>query len=382
MRDSWKTPPEETPQDAPPMDTAKPPRTLDSFRVSHADTLGMSWKDIDALRPPFVIDHFIRQGELMLLGAESKSRKSWLAQDAAFCVASGVPWLADEDGKNGFSTARASVHVVDLELNKSEMRFRFAKARGNRFAEDPTGAEKVTERIHSYSLDGMNVADILPLLEELKAKVHPGDLVIVDCLYRLVPDGNEVTPLAAMLETLKRFVGETQCAMILVDHFRKAGDEKARNRFAGSFVKQASASTLVAIEVSAEDMLVMSVDARTFHGLPTVYARFNLDSYAFNRVPEEEIAAAKEGKREAEYHSWIVQVWKSRSLDYAASYRDAAEKWGVQRQGAIPRFKKLQASQLVDRIETKSGQALTFKLTASGKEVVAKGLKLHPSCTQ
>lgn len=370
--------PEAQPQDTPPKGTAKPPRPLDSFLVSHKDTLGMSWQEIDALRPPFVIDHFIRQGELMLLGAESKSRKSWLAQDAAFCVASGFPWLADEDGRNGFTTARACVHVIDLELNPSEMRFRFAKARGNRFSDDTKGAAEVTERVFSYSLDGMNVMDIVPRIEELKARVHPGDLVIVDCLYRLVPDGNEVAPLAAMLETLKRFAGETQCAMILVDHFRKAGDEKARNRFAGSFVKQASASTLVAIEVSAEDMLVMNIDARTFHGLPTVHAKFNLETYAFNRVPDEEIAAAKEEKRQGENHAWIVQVWKSRALDYAASFADAAEKWGVQRQGATPRFKKLLAAQLVDRIEPRKGQAVTFKLTPTGKEIVSKALNLHP----
>jgi hypothetical protein len=370
--------PEPDPQDTPPKDTAKPPRTLDTFRVSHADTLGMTWKEIDALRPPFVIDHFIRQGELLLLGAESKSRKSWLAQDAAFCVASGLPWLADENGKHGFTTARASVHVVDLELNPSEMRFRFAKARGNRFADNSKGAAEVTERIHSYSLDGMNVADILPRIEELKPRVAPGDLVIVDCLYRLVPDGNEVTPLAAMLETLKRFAAETQCGMILVDHFRKAGDEKARNRFAGSFVKQASASTLVAIEVSLDDLLVMSIDARTFHGLPTVHARFNLDTYAFNRVPDEEIAAAKEEKRQADSHAAIIQVWKSRALDYAASNGDGAAKWSISTQGAVGRFKKLQAAQLVDRIEPPKGGAVTYKLTASGKEVVAKAMNLHP----
>jgi AAA domain len=361
-----------------PQDAKKAPRTLDSFIVSHADTLGMSWNEIDALRPPFVIDHFIRQGELMLLGAESKSRKSWLAQDAAFCVAAGMPWLADENGRNGFTTARASVHVVDLELNPSEMRFRFAKARGNRFADDAKGAAEVTERVHSYSLDGMNVTDTMPLLEELETRVQPGDLVILDCLYRLVPDGNEVAPLAAMLETLKRFAAGTQSGMILVDHFRKAGDEKARNRFAGSFVKQASASTLVAIEVSADDLLVMNIDARTFHGLPTVHAKFNLETYAFNRVPDEEIAAAKEAKRQADTYAWIVQIWKSRSLDYLASNLDAVEKWGGSRQGATKRFDRLQAAQLVERIEPPKGGAVTYKLTADGKEVVAKALQLHP----
>lgn len=356
----------------------KPARTLDSFAVSHGDTLGMSWKEIDALRPPFVIDQFIRRGELMLLGAESKSRKSWLAQDAGFSVACGTPWLADEDGNHGLATAKACVHVIDLELNPSEMRFRFAKARGNRFQHDAQAAQEVTARFFSYSLDGLNVKDVLPHIEQLRAKAQPGDLVIVDCFYRLVPDGNEAHDVAIMLETLKRFTAETKCGMILVDHFRKAGDEKARNRFAGSFVKQASASTLVAIEVTG-DTLVMSIDARTFHGLPQVYAKFNLDTYAFNRVPEEEIAAAKASKKQAEMDSYIIQIWKSRALDYAAPYAVAEMAWGISRQGCTARFKKLEEAELIRKIPpTTKGGANSFALTELGKEVLVDALKLHP----
>jgi len=345
-------------------------KDLAAFLVSHRDTLGMSWKEIDALRPPFVIDHFIRQGELLLLGAESKSRKSWLAQDAAFCVAGGLPWLADEEGKNGFTTARAAVHVVDLELNPSEMRFRFAKARSNRFADNPKGAEEVTERVHSYSLDGMNVTDIMPMIGALKATVRRGDLVIVDCLYRLVPDGNEVAPLSAMLETLKRFAGETQCAIILVDHFRKAGDEKARNRFAGSFVKQASASTLVAIEVIADDVLVLNIDARTFHGCPKVHARFNLDTYAFNRLPEIEVAMAKANRTQAVAEGWILQLWKDHPEEAPIGAADAAVRWEVRRQTATPRLGKLVSRGWLTEKKHGHGKATTWQLTPDGLEII------------
>ena len=265
---------------------AKPARKrLADYLVNHSDTLGMSWQEIDALRPPIIIDGFLRWGEVLLLGAESKSRKSWLTQDAGFAVAAGLPWLADENGAHGFTTAQARVHVFDLELNPAEMRYRFAKARNNRFAESPDEAAAMTSRIAAYSFDGQNFSEIMQRLEELKTTVEPGDLVIVDCLYRLCPDGNEVGPLAAILETLKRFASETRAGVILVDHFRKAGDDKARNRFAGSFVKQASASTLVAIEVTAADVLVLNIDARTFHGCNKVHARFNPETYAFTACP-------------------------------------------------------------------------------------------------
>jgi len=362
---------------------AQPPpkperRPLAAFLVNHADTLGMSWQEIDGLRPPFVIDGFVRRGEVLLLGAESKSRKSWLAQDAGFAVAAGSPWLADGDGENGFTTAQGNVHVIDLELNPGEMRYRFAKARGNRFADCPKVAAAVTSKVAAYSLDGLNVADILPLLEELKGTVQPGDLVIVDCLYRLCPDGNDVVPLAAILETVKRFASDTQAGVILVDHFRKAGDDKARNRFNGSFVKQASASTLVAVEVTADDMLVLNIDARTFYGCGKVHARFNLDNYTFERIPDADIEAARQSKVKAEAEGWILAIWKSRQLGYHATAADGVEKWKLTRQAASNRFKKLETAGFVARAESQAGQSVKWVLTTEGGEMVKTALNLHP----
>ncbi len=388
--DAWKSPPIDEPEANPhgeaspfndePQPEAKTERKpLSAFLVDHGDTIGMTWQEIDNIRPPAIIEGFLRRGEVMLLGAESKSRKSWLTQDAGFCVAAGIPWLADDDGLNGFQTTQGRVHVLDLELNPSEMRYRFAKARGNRFIGDDEAQARLTRNIAAYSFDGMNVCDLTPRIAEVQATVNPGDLVIVDCFYRLVPDGNETSDVAAMLETLKRFAADTQAGIILVDHFRKAGDDKARNRFAGSFVKQASASTLVAIETTADDMLVMNIDARTFHGCPQVHARFNLESYAFNRVPDQEIAAAKLGKQQAEFETWILQVWKSKPLTFQAANADGVTKWDISRQAAGGRFKKLVAADLLECTADESGKARLWVLTPSGAEIVKKALNLHPN---
>ena len=352
-------------------------KPLSAFLVDHSDTIGMSWEEIDALRPPFIIDQFLRRGEVMLLGAESKSRKSWLAQDAEIAVAAGLPWLADEDGGNGFTTAQARVHVLDLELNSSEMRFRFAKARGNRFNDCPEDAAAITARISAYSFDGMNVLDIMPRLEELKATVQPGDLVIVDCLYRLVPDGNETKDVAAILETVKRFAAETQAGVIVVDHFRKAGDDKARNRFAGSFVKQASASTLVAIEVKGDDILALNIDARTFHGVPLVHARFNPDTYSFDRVTEEDAQASRVASAAAEIEGWLVAIWRSRDLSARVTLADAMEKWKLTRPGCDGRMKKMEGGAIQLEAGRKGG-ANAWSLTEAGKGIVGKALNLHP----
>jgi hypothetical protein len=345
-------------------------KRLADYLVNHSDTLGMSWQEIDALRPPYIIDGFLRQGEVLLLGAESKSRKSWLAQDAGFAVAAGLPWLADKSGAHGFATAQARVHVFDLELSPAEMRYRLAKARGNRFADAPEDAAAMTARIAAYSFDGQNVKDIMEHFEELKATVAPGDLVIVDCLYRLCPDGNEVAPLAAILETVKRFASETQAGVIVVDHFRKAGDDKARNRFAGSFVKQASASTLVAIEVTADDVLVLNIDARTFHGCNKVHARFNPDTYAFNRLPEIEVEKAKQESKRGEAERWLLRLWNGRPEDSAVIAADAVERWGIKRQGAVPRLEKLVSRKWLTETKVGPGKATEWTLAPAGVAVV------------
>lgn len=367
-----EAPPESQPQ------AEKPPSKLAKYRADHRGTLGMTWQEIEELRPRFIIDNFLRRGEMLLLGAESKSRKSWLAQDAGICVAAGLPWLADEYGANGFAVNKAKVWVFDLELSSTETLFRFAKARGNRWPSDQAAQESASEAFTTYSLDGLNVKDIDPLFEELRGMLSPGDLVIVDCFYRLVPDGNETTDVALAMEMLKRLASDTGAGVIVVDHFRKAGDDKARNRFAGSFVKQASASTLVAIETKPDDLLELSIDARTFHGCPRVHARFDLESYTFHRVPEADVSAAKDAATHAEAEGWLVAVWRNRSLTAGAGAADAGNKWGITRQAASTRLGKLVPRGFLTESDPGPGAAKSWHLTPNGAEIVRIALNLKP----
>ena len=328
---------------------------LSDFRVDHTTTLDLSSEEIDNLRPDFIIEGFLRQGELLLLGAESKSRKSWLAQDAGFAVASGVPWLPFDDGSGGFATRRTKVHALDLELNRSEILYRFAKARYHRFAGDPGGSRAVSSLFESYSLDGLRSQEFEVVLTQLKPRVTAGDLVIVDCLYRLAPDANEAKEIADNLEMLKRFASETNCGIILVDHFRKAGDDRARNRFAGTFVKQASASTLVAIEVK-DDILTLNVDARTFHGQPRVFAAFDTSTYTFKGVTDEAAGAAAAAGKVETYEGYIDLLWRSRLISAGITAQEAGDEWGISRQAASTRLAKLEDLGFVQRPE-KSARA-------------------------
>ncbi len=353
----------------------KPRRTLESYLVNHGDTVGMSWEQIDTLRPPYVVEGFGRRGELMLCAAESKSRKSWLVQDLGFCVAIGEPWLAREDGTGGFATAQARVFVFDLELSDGEMRFRFAKARGNRTSDISEQKELTNQFVH-YSLEDVQTEDISYLLDELKSKVSPGDLVIVDCLYRLHPDGNETKEIAEAFTMLKKFAKETQSLVVIVDHFRKAGADKAKDRIAGTFVKSASASTIVAIQTNAEKVLELSIDARTFHGNDKVCCRFNMDNYRFESVAEEYATVSTVD----EYTRYLLDLWQSHDHGASVTTNSAKAKWALDhRQTTANRLEKLEKLTWITSKSQGKGKERHYYLTGRGVDVIKEANRVASS---
>jgi hypothetical protein len=279
----------------------------------------------------------------------------------------GEPWLAKDDSTGGFETAQAKVHVFDLELSEGEMRFRFAKARGNRTS-DILEQKELTQQFDHYSLEDVQTEDVFLLLDELKTKVSHGDLVIVDCLYRLHPDGNETVEIAAAFTTLKNFAKATQSLVVLVDHFRKAGADKAKDRIAGSFVKSASASTIVAIQTNTEGVLEMSIDARTFHGNDKVHARFNLDSYRFMTVGGD---YATTGTVD-EYTRHLVELWKSHDHGEPIMTKGAMAKWTeiTTRAGAEGRLQQLEKMLWVASKKQGNGKPTLWSLTAKGQDVI------------
>lgn len=346
MNAAWKEPPpvagEQPNQSA---EQGKPPIDLARYRVDHASTLGLDLAGIDKLRPLFVIDGFIRRGGVMLLGAESKSRKSWLAQDAAISVVMGHEWLTDEDGEDGFRVARGRAFIFDLELDDGEIRYRFARTRKARFTDGE--ARSVTDGFHHFCLDGCTSAEVLAVIEATLPEMRPGDFVVLDCFYRLVADSMEPKDVAAIFEAVKRWAKQTQAAWCIIDHFRKAGADKARDRFNGSFIKSAAPGCLVAIEVRTDGVLEMQIDARSFFGDPKVWCRWDSAGYRFARIPEKDVTAAKQGVELAAQFGWLVEVWKLRDFSAPVTAKEAAVKWGKSEQAARNRFRKLCEAELV-----------------------------------
>lgn len=159
---------------------------------------------------------------------------------------------------------------------------------------------------------------------------------------------------------------------MIIDHFRKAGADKARDRFNGSFIKQAGPGCLVAIETRKDGLLELQVDARSFHGQPRVWCRWDHHLYRFTRVMESEVIAAKEGAQLTKLAAWVGVMWKSRDFSGSISAKDAAKIWDLSEQGARNRFRDLERAELVS---ISSLRPMTVVLADRGKALISTGTK-------
>ena len=168
-----------------------------------------------SLRPP-VIEGLLRQGEIMNVVAAPKSRKSWLANDAALAVATGRPWLGQ------FTTIKGNVLLIDNELHEETSADRIpliARARG-------ISLDELDDTLFVQNVRG-SLLDILAMSRFFRS-VQPGkfDLVILDALYRFMPRGfdeNDNGAMASIYNALDEYAQMLGCSFLLVHHTSKGG---------------------------------------------------------------------------------------------------------------------------------------------------------------
>jgi Bifunctional DNA primase/polymerase, N-terminal/AAA domain/Primase C terminal 1 (PriCT-1) len=166
-----------------------------------------------SLRPP-VIDGLLRQGEIMNVVAAPKSRKSWLANDAALAVATGRPWLGQ------YATIKGNVLLIDNELHEETSADRIpliARSRG-------ISLDELDETLFVQNVRG-SLVDIMEMRRFFQA-VQPGkfSLVILDALYRFMPRGfdeNDNGAMASIYNALDEYAQMLGCSFLLVHHTSK-----------------------------------------------------------------------------------------------------------------------------------------------------------------
>ena len=171
-------------------------------------------RDYPAMRPE-VIAGILRQGETMNIIASAKVGKSFLAGGMAWSVATGRDWLSH-------SVAQSRVLIIDNELHCPTFANRLDRI-ADAMMIDPAeraGAVDVIP-LRGLGLDVDSVGSGLIIPEGVYG------LVIVDALYRWLPDGCSENDNAKMMRVYNRIdelAGRWGAAVAIVHHSSK-GDQ-------------------------------------------------------------------------------------------------------------------------------------------------------------
>lgn len=157
-----------------------------------------------------LIHGLLRRGETANIIAAPKVGKTWGTLGLCSALTCGVDWL-------GFQTERSRVLLIDNELHPESLAERIRVVFGR------TGGD--VSRLYAKSLRGMKL-DILQLAGQLKKTVERGhfDLIILDALYRMLPDGTSESDNAKMMHvynTVDEIAFHTGAAVVLVHHTSK-----------------------------------------------------------------------------------------------------------------------------------------------------------------
>ena len=196
------------------------PAMLDVADMCKADA-------VDEL-PPLVIHYLLHQASKMLLGGNSKGRKTWALMDLALSVATGNEWW-------GFHTRRGCVCYVNLELQPAFFKQRMRKISETRSL-TPEPGSFFAWHLRGYAKP-MNelVKDLLVFLQQ-----HRFTLIIIDPIYKTLPAThgaeNDSAIITQLLNDVESIAVETNAAVLFSSHFSKGdqSEKEAVDRVSGS----------------------------------------------------------------------------------------------------------------------------------------------------
>ena len=203
-----------------------------------------------------VIEGLLRQGETMNIIASPKVGKSWLVLSLAVSMSNGNPWL-------GMETQRCNVLLVDNELH----------------------VETLAQRLRGVAMEqgeALDCLSVLPLRGRSKplnvirdlvvgeARKNKCGLIILDALYRFLPEGvseNDNAAMTALYNTIDQMAKESECSIILIHHSSKGNqaDKSVTDGGAGAgAVSRAADAHVFLREHDEEGCAVFAAVARSF----------------------------------------------------------------------------------------------------------------------
>ena len=206
--------------------------------------------DYHHLREP-IIDGWIRRGETANVIAAPKVGKSWLAYCIALSVATGAPIFG------AFGTKRGRVLLIDNELFPETITQRIktvAEAMELRPEDYADNLEVLSLRGRLIDLHGID-----SLLRNVEAGTY--DLVILDALYRAIPEGaseNDNAQVALLFNLIDSMARRMDCAWLNVHHSSKGnqGEKSVTDVGSGAGSQARAADAHIVLRQHEEDNAV------------------------------------------------------------------------------------------------------------------------------
>jgi hypothetical protein len=251
------------------------------------------------LRRP-IIDGLLREGETANIIAASKTGKSFFAHGLALHVATGATWLSRK-------VEKGRVLIIDNELHPETLTDRL-KTIANALSLKVDGFDSC---IDFACLRGENV-DITQLGNKI-SKIKPGDykLVILDALYRAIPEGSSENDNAQMMKVynhLDFYAASWGCGIVVIHHASKGvqSDKAIIDVGAGAGAISRAADTHITIRQHEEDSLcVLEAVTRSFKSPNPVSIEFKFPLWQASSVPPVICSpkkAQKDRERKAKEH--------------------------------------------------------------------------------
>ena len=169
-----------------------------------------------SLRDP-VIDGILRRGETCNIIAASKTGKSFLAGGLAWSVATGRDWLSH-------AVTQSRVLVIDNELYPELLAYRLDQIAFSMQIENSErdGLDVINLRGQGITIDGVGF--------ELSIPEGKYGLVIVDALYRWLPEGCSENDNAQMMRVYNRVdeLAKSWGAAVVIVHHSSKGDQSEK----------------------------------------------------------------------------------------------------------------------------------------------------------
>jgi hypothetical protein len=191
--------------------------------------------------PPVLITGMLHKGSTLLLGAASKSFKSWSLTDLAVSVANGAPWW-------NLPCTQGQVLFVDFELTPFFWRKRAVEIAQARAME--------LNGIRVLNCRGHSAEDALRAIER-EANAQNFDLIVIDPLYSFLAgrDENSAGDVGMVMRRLAMLAESTGAALAISHHFSKGNQsaKEAIDRFSGSGVFARFPDALLVMTKHEED---------------------------------------------------------------------------------------------------------------------------------